>query len=291
MSSSSSESSSRASSGPSSGPSLRLAPSLFAAELRLVFRRVRTYVLLGVLVLVPAALGLAVWIETGGAGGPAFLGQVTNNGLFLVFSALVVTLPFFLPMTVGVVAGDSMAGEASTGTLRYLLVAPAGRTRLLLVKLAGVLTFCLAATFTVAVAGFVVGAALFPLGEVTLLSGATIAFPAALLRAFLVAVVVAASLIGLAAIGIFVSTVTNVPIAAMAATVGVGITVQILDSIPQLAAIHPWLFSHYWMSFADLLRSPVFLDDVVRNLVLQGVYLAVFGSLAWARLSTRDVLS
>lgn len=264
---------------------------LFRSELRIVFRRIRTYALLGVLLLVPTALGLAVWIESGGGGGPAFLSQVTNNGLFLVFSGLVVTLPFFLPMTVGVIAGDSLSGESSLGTVRYLLVAPAGRTRLLLVKLAGVAVYCLAATLAVALAGFIVGAALFPLGEVTLLSGDTIPLPAALGRALLVSVVVAASLLGLAAIGVFVSTITNVPIAAMAATVGVGITVQILDSIPQLAAIHPWLFSHYWMSFADLLRSPMFTDNVVRNLVLQGIYVAVFGTLAWARLNSRDVLS
>jgi hypothetical protein len=37
---------------------------------------------------------------------------------------------------VAVVAGDSMAGEAGYGTLRYLLAVPAGRVRLLTVKYA-----------------------------------------------------------------------------------------------------------------------------------------------------------
>ena len=60
--------------------------------------------------------------------------QVSNNGLFLVFAALALTLPIFLPMALGVVAGDSISGEAAQGTLRYLLVAPVGRVRLLLVK-------------------------------------------------------------------------------------------------------------------------------------------------------------
>lgn len=270
---------------------LRSSVALFRSELRLVFRRVRTYVLLGVLMLIPTAIGIAVRIESGGGGGPAFLSQVTNNGLFLVFSSLVVTLPFFLPATVGVAAGDSVSGEANLGTVRYLLVAPAGRTRLLLAKLGGIVVFCLAATFAVALAGFIVGAALFPLGGVTLLSGQTIPLSAALWRAFLVALVVAASLLGLAAIGLFVSTVTNMPIAAMATTVVVGITVQILDSIPQLSAIHPWLFTHYWLSFGDLLRSPMFTANVVHNLWLQGLYVAVFGSLAWARFTSRDVLA
>ncbi|GAA3118561.1 hypothetical protein GCM10017687_35160 [Streptomyces echinatus] len=56
----------------------------------------------------------------GGSGeGPAFITQITNNGLFLVFTALAATLPFFLPMAVGVIAGDAIAGEGGRGTLRY----------------------------------------------------------------------------------------------------------------------------------------------------------------------------
>ena len=33
---------------------------------------------------------------------------------------MLVSVPLFLPLTVGVVAGDTIAGEASLGTLRYL---------------------------------------------------------------------------------------------------------------------------------------------------------------------------
>lgn len=166
------------------------------------------------------------------------------------------TLPVFLPMAVGVVAGDCVAGEANAGTLRYLLVAPAGRTRLLLTKYASVLVFCLVATLVVALSALLVGSLLFPVGEVTTISGTRIGFGEGLLRAGLIAVVVAASLIGFAAIGLFVSTLTGSGIAAMAATVGLLITVQIVDGIPQLSAMHPYLFPHYWMSYADLLRAP-----------------------------------
>ncbi|MES9507605.1 ABC transporter permease [Streptomyces sp. NPDC000609] len=271
---------------------------ILRSELTTTLCRRRTLALLGVLAAVPVLIGIAVRIETGhgsspgpggGGGGPAFLSQVTNNGLFLVFAALAVTLPVFLPMAVGVVAGDSVAGEASAGTLRYLLVAPAGRTRLLLTKYASVLVFCLVATLVVALSALAVGALLFPLGEVTTISGTRIGFGEGLLRAGLIAVVVAASLTGFAAIGLFVSTLTGSGIAAMAATVGLLITVQIMDGIPQLSALHPYFFPHYWMSYADLLRAPVYWDEVVRNLGLQGVYAAVFGSAAWARFTTKDI--
>ncbi|MEU0086909.1 ABC transporter permease [Streptomyces sp. NPDC006274] len=275
---------------------------LFRSELTLTFRRWRTLALLGVLAAVPVLIGVAVRIETSGGGtvggggpegggGPAFVTQITNNGLFLVFAALAATLPVFLPMAVGVVAGDAVAGEANSGTLRYLLVAPAGRTRLLLAKFAAVCAFCLVATLVVALSALAVGALLFPLGEVTTISGVPVPFTEGLWRALLIAAVVAGSLVGLAAIGLFVSTLTGSGVAAMATTVGLLITVQILGTIPQLDAVHPYLFPHYWLSFADLMREPLLWDEVRRNLGLQALYAAVFGSAAWARFTSKDVNS
>jgi ABC-2 type transport system permease protein len=272
---------------------------LLRSELAITLRRWRTLALLGVLAAVPVLVGVAVKIETGGdgqvggggggGGGPAFIAQITNNGLFLVFTALAATLPFFLPMAVGVVAGDAIAGEASAGTLRYLLVAPAGRTRLLLTKYTTTMAFCLLATLVVAASALAVGAILFPLGDLTTISGTRISFTEGLGRALLIALVVAASLTGVAALGLFVSTLTSSGIAAMATTVGLLITVQILDQIPQLHALQPYFFSHYWLSFADLVRDPVYWDDLVRNLELQALYVAVFGSAAWARFTTKDI--
>ncbi|GGN29367.1 ABC transporter permease [Streptomyces fuscichromogenes] len=270
---------------------------LLRSELVTTFRRWRTLALLGVLAAVPILVGISVRIETRGGGqtgrgggeGPAFIAQVTNNGLFLVFTALAATLPFFLPMAVGVVAGDAVAGEADAGTLRYLLVAPAGRTRLLLAKYTTTMAFCLVATLVVAASALAVGALLFPLGDLTTISGTRISFADGLGRALLIALVVAVSLAGVAALGLFVSTLTSSGIAAMATTVGLLITVQILDQIPQLHALQPYFFSHYWLSFADLVRDPVYWDDLVKNLELQALYTAVFGSAAWARFTTRDI--
>ncbi|MEU2334946.1 ABC transporter permease subunit [Streptomyces sp. NPDC013172] len=284
-----------------SGPAVRPNPlwtlGLLRSELVTTLRRWRTLALLGVLAAVPILVGISVKIETSGDGqvgrgggeGPAFISQVTNNGLFLVFTALAATLPFFLPMAVGVVAGDAIAGEANAGTLRYLLVAPAGRTRLLLAKYTTTMAFCLLATLVVAASALAVGALLFPLGDLTTISGTRISFADGLGRALLIALVVAASLTGVAALGLFVSTLTNSGIAAMATTVGLLITVQILDQIPQLHALQPYFFSHYWLSFADLVRDPVYWHDLIRNLELQALYVAVFGSAAWARFTTRDI--
>ena len=110
--------------------------ALLVSEITVLFRRTRTIAMLAALAAIPILLAVAVRVATGSGRdrGPAFLGDITQNGLFVALTALTVAIPLFLPLTVGVVAGDTIAGEAGLGTLRYLLVAPAGRIRLLLVK-------------------------------------------------------------------------------------------------------------------------------------------------------------
>jgi ABC-2 type transport system permease protein len=224
-------------------------------------------------------------------GGPTFLAQVTHNGVFAALAGLTVTLPIFLPMAVAVVAGDAIAGEAGLGTLRYLLVRPAGRSRLLAVKAITVAVFCLAATALVAIGGLLAGVALFPIGRVTTLSGDTLPLATGMIRIIGAAGLVGLSLLGLAALGMFISTLTDTPVGAMAATLGLFILAGVLDAIPQVSAIHPWLLTHNWLSFTDLLRTNVVWDGITRNLGLQALYVLVFGSAAWARFTTKDILA
>ncbi len=267
---------------------------LLRSELRLLFGRRRNQVLLIVLALVPVIVGVAIRVSTGEAEpgeGPPFLDRVSGNGLFLAFTGLATVVPFFLPLTVGVVSGDAVAGEAQAGTLRYLLTVPVSRTRLLLVKYGGLVAFGLAAALLVATVGLLVGWALFPIGDVTLLSGTSIPVLSAVGRAVLVALYVAVSLAGLAALGLAVSTFTEVPVAAMATTVVLAITSQILGAVPQLDWLHPFLFTYQWLAFGDLLRDPVPTGALVEGLVLQLVWAALALAVAWSRFTTRDVTS
>jgi ABC-2 type transport system permease protein len=290
--------------GPASEPDAGAVPApaprpggawaLLVSELTVLFRRRRTWALLLALAAVPVLIAVAVRLssqEPSPGRGPPFLDQVTQNGLFVAVTGLIVSIPLFLPLTVGVVAGDTIAGEAGLGTLRYLLVAPAGRVWLLVVKYLGAAVFCLAATLTVVTAGVLAGLALFPVGPLTLLSGDTISLGESFLRALLIAGYVTVSLLGLSAIGLFFSTLTTVPVGAMAATIVLSVVAQVLDSLPQLEWLHPWLFTHYWLDFADLLRQPVDFSSFGANALLQGGYLLVFGALAYGRFLTKDILS
>jgi len=270
---------------------------LFSSELRLVFGRKRNMLLLAVTAVFPLVIGIALRLaapggQGGGTGpGASFFNQLAGNGVFLSFIALSTLLILVLPVVVAVVAGDSVAGEAGYGTLRYLLAVPAGRTRLLAVKFATIVLFGLCATVIVSAVGLAVGAGLFPIGPVTLLSGTTVPLADGLVRLLFVTLYVAAAMAALGAVGLAVSTMTEHAIGAIAAIVVLVVTSEVLDNVPQLAAIGPYLPTHWWLSFDSILRVPVDTSTLLKGLLSFGVYTVLFGSLAWARFTTADVTS
>ncbi|MGI4894942.1 MAG: ABC transporter permease [Janthinobacterium lividum] len=264
----------------------------YASEIQLVFRRRRNLALLAALAVVPIVIGIAVDISTPrGGDGPQFLSQITGNGVFLVFTALTVTVPFFLPLVISVVAGDSIAGEAGGGTLRYLLTVPLSRSRLLAVKALGVATFTAAGIAVVALSSLATGGILFGLHAVTLLSGDTVSLGNGLFRALLIAVFVAIAMFGLAAAGVFMSSLTENPLAAMAATLAIAVASAVLDAVPQLSGIHPGLLTDHWLDFGELLRTSPDPGTLLRATGVHLAYVVVLGAAAWARLVSKDITS
>jgi ABC-2 type transport system permease protein len=271
-----------------------LSLALMASELQVMFTRRRTWAMLAAIALIPILLAIAVFLSSDRLApgeGPPFVDRVTQNGLFTGFAAMLLATPLFLPLTVAVVSGDTIAGEAGQGTLRYLLIAPVGRLRLLIVKYLGTLVFVIAGTLTLMIAGAIIGAILFPVGPVTLLSGDVIGLGESFLRMGLVALYVTVSLMGMLAVGLFISTLTTVPVGAMTGVLVASGVSQILGNLPQVEVIHPWLFTHYWLDFADMLRQPLEWGNFGANLVLQLGYVALFGALAYGRFSSKDILS
>jgi ABC-2 type transport system permease protein len=264
--------------------------SQLGSELRLVFGRRRNLAMLLLLTAIPVFIGVAVKMSTPQPGeGPPFISELTGNGLFLAFTALAICLPVFLPLAVAVVAGDAVAGEAGAGTLRYLLSIPVSRGRLLAVKSLGVLAYLAAAILLVTLGGLVTGVILFGTHGVTLISGDTVSVGDGLVRAAAVAAFVFVDLVGLAAIGLFLSTLTEVPVGAMAATVVSAIAFAVLDSVPQLGWIRSTLLTHHWLDFAELLRSSPDVSALLRWSLVPLAYAAIFGAAAWARITTADV--
>ncbi|HEX6451882.1 MAG TPA: ABC transporter permease [Trebonia sp.] len=275
---------------------------LLASELRLVFGRRRNQLLLLVVALFPLLIGIALKVASpkgasggGGGNGPnsgaAFFNQLAGNGVFLTFIALTMLLILVLPVVVAIVAGDSMAGEAGHGTLRYLLAVPAGRTRLLSVKYLSIVAFAAAATFIVAIVALLVGVVLFPVGPVALLSGTTVSLADGLLRVFLVTLYISAAMAAIGAIGLAISTLTEHAIGAIAALMILVVGSEVVDQVPQFASAGPYLPTHWWTMFDSLLRSPVDTTTLWHGLLSFVIYAVLFCLFAWARFTTSDVTS
>ncbi len=133
---------------------------MMAVELYKLFSRPRTWIsvlLICALPLLVAVFVAVTHIAPPPGQGSAFLSAVLTDGKLYPAAALALVLPVFLPVSVAVVAGDSIAGEAANGTLRYLLVRPVGRTRLLISKLAALTTFVLFAVLAVTVTSYLIG--------------------------------------------------------------------------------------------------------------------------------------
>ncbi len=246
-----------------------------------------------VLASVPILIAVAIRVSGpgDGDGGPGLIFAVTSNGIFVALTALSVELALFLPLAVAVLSGDAIAGEANLGTLRYLLTVPISRTRLLVVKYLSLVIGAATGVLIVAGTGLLVGGALLGLGPTTLLSGTQISLLEALGRLAIAVLYLTAGLAGLAAIGLFVSTLTEQPIAAMIAVTVLATAMWILNAIPQLDWLHPWLLVNRWSAFADALRDPVFWDVMRTGLLVDLAYVAVFTTLAWARFANKDVTS
>lgn len=266
---------------------------LLRSEMRLILGRRRNRAGMVVLAAVPVLLSVAIRASDPPSerGGPDLISAATSNGVFVALTALTVEMALFLPLAVAVLSGDTVAGEANIGTLRYLLTVPVGRTRLLLVKYLSLVIGALIGVVVVAGTGILVGGALLGLGPTTLLSGSQIPLIEALGRVAVAALYVTAGLAGLAAIGLFVSTLTEQPIAAMVTTTIISSAMWIMDGIPQLDWLAPWLLVHRWSAFVDLFRDPVFTDVMRTGLAVDLGYIVVFLALAWARFANKDVTS
>ena len=297
---------------------------MIAVELFKLVRRLRTWLTIGLICALPlvVAIFIAVTHLAPPPGqGSAFLSAVLNEGQLYPAAALALVLPVFLPVAVAVMAGESVAGEASSGTLRYLLARPVGRTRLLVAKLVAVTTFTMIAVIAVTVTSYATGvlilgpsraaavgvapggisgsiapgtggaptAGLQPGASITSLSGAPLTFLELIERVLGAMAFITVSMLGVAAIALFLSTLTDSALGAALGALAVLVASEVLVTLDAATAVQPYLPTRYWLAWIDFFRQPIFWRDIQRGFAIQAVYVVVFLAAAWANFATKDV--
>jgi ABC-2 type transport system permease protein len=268
---------------------------VIAVELGKMLRSRRTWVTIGVIDLLPSLVAVLLSLTDLGprpGTGPAFLSAVLADGALFPLAAIAIILPLFLPAAVAITAGETIAGEAQQGTLRYVLIRPVGRTRLLVAKLVSVMGFVLVTLLVVALTAYVLGIVL--LGNqtstvTTTFSGTTLTAPQLIARTGLALAYALLSMLGVAAVALFLSTTVRSPLAAAMGTLALLIGSSLLLTLDAAHGLRPYLVTRYWLSFVDLFRDPILWHDVVHGVLLQAGYVVIFLGAAWANFVTKDI--
>jgi len=275
---------------------------LLRAEVRWIFRRPRTLVVLALLAALPVIIGVAVDLTVdggatpaGGPGGPGGSGDgppifvtMAASAFVLPLGSLMTLLMLLLPLTVAMASGDALAGEQSHGTLRGWLLTPVSRGRLLLVKAVGVLVVALVATGLVVVSGMVTGFVLTGTEGLVTMSGTELTVAEVLGRLGVAAAWATLYLMAVGAVALAVSASTEHPMVVVVGVLGGLIVSVVLTQISALDWLHPYLLPSSLPGLVDLIRDPVSFDGLLEGALRSVCYLVIGMSLAYARLTTRD---
>ena len=268
--------------------------AVFRTELAKQVRRPRTYVALGIAVLIPVIATIALKANPpSGPEGPGDLFSLAPmSGLLVAVAALRFMSRFLLVLIAAVFAGEIVAGEASWGNLRYILLRPVGRGRLLAAKLGTAGLFAVLATALIVVSGLAAGGIAFGFNGISApFVGIDQSTGRLLGNIFLSAAYVAWGMAAVVAFGFMVSTFTDTPSAGVGAAVGLYITSQILDAITALGVVRHWLPTSHLDSWDVLIRGPGPNADMLRGVLLQVPYVLAFCAFAFWWFRRKDILS
>lgn len=221
----------------------------------------------------------------------------SQSGLLVPAAVLSVTSGFLLIIIAGTLAGDSVASDSSWGNLRFLLMRPVPRGRLLAAKAFVAATLIWAATILVAAAGLVAGIAMFGVHAVTvpgiggLGGGFSLTTGDLLIRVVAGTAYVAFGFTALLALGTLFSTLTDTAASAIGATIGVYIVSEILDSISQLGVARYGFPTHYLGAWEAMFTQNTYSHDMIAGVVVQLCYLMVFGTAALLWFKRKDIRS
>jgi ABC-2 type transport system permease protein len=271
----------------------------FATELRRQASRRRTQLALAFMVALPLIILAAFELgrpRGGGGGGDrgqfaALADIATSGGLNFALFTLLVSASFLLVVVVALFCGDTVASEASWGSLRYLLAIPVPRGRLLGSKLLVSLLYSLVALVVLTGTALLVGTLRYGWHPLQTTVAGEIESGEALLRLLGILCYLAVTLLVVAGLAFLLSVSTDAPLGAVGGAVLLHILSSILDQITALGTLRVVLPTHYSDAWLGLLSNPIQTDDMVRGAISALAYAALFFGCAWFVFLRKDIVS
>jgi ABC-2 type transport system permease protein len=267
------------------------------AEIRRQASRRRTQLALGFMALLPLIVLLAFEFgsgdddDNGGGQFSSLVDLATSGGLNFALFSIFVSASFLLVVVVALFCGDTVASEASWGSLRYLLAAPVPRARLLAVKLVVALLYSLTALLTLVGTALLVGTLRYGWEPLDSTIAARIPAGEGLLRLLAIVGYLAVIMLVVAGLAFLLSVLTDAALGAVGGAVLLWILSGILDQIEALGSIRTVLPTHYSEAWLGLLSTPMQTDDLVKGAIGAVCYATLFWGLAFWRFTRKDITS
>jgi ABC-2 type transport system permease protein len=192
---------------------------------------------------------------------------------------------------VALFSGDTVAGEASWSSLRYLLAAPVPRGQLLRRKLLVALGFSVFALVLLPTVAYLAGGLFFGWAPARTPLGTTFGTGEGLVRLALVIAYLAVTLVFVSALAFVLGVWTDAPLGAVGGAVLLVIVSNILDAVTALGDWRRVLPTHYQYAWTDLLGPTVVWDEVARGALWSLAYSLVLYAAAWWHFLRKDIVS
>lgn len=264
--------------------------TVYRWELRKLRSQVRTYLGLGLGVLLPVIFVVVQNVHTHHDHGDSiFAAQITQSGLATPVLMLLFESVFFLPLIASLVAGDIVAAEDGNGTLKTILTRSVNRGQVFAAKVLAALTYAVLAVYLASLVATIGGIASWGFHSIKTFSGSTVSASEGLLLVIASNACYLIPLTAVACIALLLSTATRNSIAGVGGTVGIVILLYIVSGIPGLEPIKPYLLTDQFENWHGLLRTPTDWAPILHSLWVCALYAApalIAGYLVFLR---RDV--
>ena len=247
--------------------------TVYRWELRKLRAQKRTYMGLGLAVVLPLIFVIVQNVHTRHGGGDSiFAGQITQSGLATPVLMLLFESVFFLPLIASLVAGDVVAAEDGNGTLKTILTRSVDRGQVFAAKALTALTYAMSAVILSAAVATVGGIASWGFHSIKTFSGSTVSASEGLLLVIAANACYLIPLFAVASIAVLLSTSTRNSTASVVGAIGIVILLYIIAGIPGLEGIKPYLLTEQFENWHGLLRTPTDWAPVLHSLWVSALY-------------------
>ena len=222
---------------------------------------------------------------------PRFIDLAQDGSANFTLFTLFASSELLLTLVAALFCGDSVPAEASWSSLRYLLVAPVRRARLLTSKLVIGLASTAAATLLLIGWAMLVGGLAYGWAPLTSPTGESLTWAQLLPRLGVALAYVFVTLLPTAAIAFWIGVRSDAPLAAVGGAVLATILLNILD---QIDALDPWRNAfpgHYSRAWQDLIALDPQWTGVIHGTLWSLVWAVGFTMLGYRRFRRADILS